>query len=443
MSWEDLVASALIGTDRRPVVSAAPPGAPEALDGALATRGPEDRLLASAAAWTVARRAGARVGERIDVTPADEDPRPMCSRAAGARLRALIEDEERYLVTQWLELAAARGVRPPPELLPDLLDHASPQHHGLVGELAGPLGLWLAEREPRWAFVRGAADDVDAVWASGGRHERRALLERLRRTDPAVARELLASTFAEETWEARAAFIDVFEVGLSDADEPFLEAALDDSRAAVRDAAASQLAALPRSRLAARMAERAKPLLVVEGGTLVVTLPGSPDAASRRDGIGTGRRSERLEALLAATPLDTWPLDWVALPVGDNLAPAVHEGWAEAARRQRNVDWARALWRVGDELLAVLPRAEAEAHAAGAADPFAAALRLPWSWGPELSRKVLEAIPGPHPNVRVAAYHLDPAIAPEAEPLRDLGRRDVNELCDVLAIRAAMLRELS
>ena len=191
------------------------------------------------------------------------------------------------------------------------------------------------------------------------------------------------------------------------------------------------------------MAERTKPLLDVEDGTLVVTLPGPPDAAARRDGIGTGRRSERLEALLAATPLDTWPLDWVALPVGDNLAPAVHAGWAEAARRQRNVDWARALWRVDDELLAVLPRAEAEAHAAGAADPFAAALRLPGSWGPELSRKVLEAIPGPYPSVRVAAYHLDPALAPEAEPLRDLGRRDVNELCDVLAIRAAMLRELS
>ena len=46
-------------------------------------------------------------------------------------------------------------------------------------------------------------------------------------------------------------------------------------------------------------------------------------------------------------------------------------------------------------------------------------------------------------SVRVAGYRLDPALAPEAEPLRDLGGRDVDELCDVLAIRAAMLRELS
>ena len=86
-----------------------------------------------------------------------------------------------------------------------ILDRLRERDH-LVGELAGPLGFWLAEREPRWAFVRGAAEDVEAVWANGGRQERRALLERLRRTDPAAGRALLASTFAEETWEDREAF---------------------------------------------------------------------------------------------------------------------------------------------------------------------------------------------------------------------------------------------
>ena len=60
------------------------------------------------------------------------------------------------------------------------------------------------------------------------------------------------------------------------------------------------------------MAERAAPLLHVEGGRLrgrrlVAVLPGDPDAAARRDGVPAGgRRSERLHALLAATPLATW-----------------------------------------------------------------------------------------------------------------------------------------
>jgi hypothetical protein len=103
------------------------------------------------------------------------------------------------------------------------------------------------------------------------------------------------------------------------------------------------------------------------------------------------------------------------------------------------VEWARALWAVDEELLAVLPRAEAEALAVTAD----AALHLPGTWGAELSRRVLAAIPTRDANVTRLAYQLDPALAPEAEALRDLGRRDVNELCDVLAIRAAMLRELS
>ena len=100
---------------------------------------------------------------------------------------------------------------------------------------------WLAERNPRWAFVRGAGEDVDAVWADGGTDERRALLERVRRTDPARAREVLEATFADETWEDRVAFLDTLAVGLSDADEPLLERALDDRRKPVRDAAAHLL----------------------------------------------------------------------------------------------------------------------------------------------------------------------------------------------------------
>ena len=75
----------------------------------------------------------------------------------------------------------------------------------------------------------------------------------------------------------------------------------------MRDAAAHLLTGLPRSRFAARMAERAAPLIRVEDGRLVVALPGDPDAAAKRDGVpATGRRSERLHALLAATPLATW-----------------------------------------------------------------------------------------------------------------------------------------
>ena len=305
--WDELVAAALIGTDRRPLAAGVPDGSPPGLEAALEDRGVEDRLLGAAAAWTVARRAGAVAVEPVPaVEPAGEDPRPI---APGGALRERLEGLYPSLLGEWLELAAARGLRPPPELVPALLDHAAvyTELHTPVAEAAGPLALWLAERNPRWAFVRGAGEDVDAVWADGGTDERRALLERVRRTDPARAREVLEATFADETWEDRVAFLDTLAVGLSGADEPLLERALDDRRKPVRDAAAHLLTGLPRSRFAARMAERAAPLIRVEDGRLVVALPGDPDTAAKRDGVpATGRRSERLHALLAAAPLATW-----------------------------------------------------------------------------------------------------------------------------------------
>jgi len=469
VSWDELVAAALIGTDRRPVPALLPEGSPPGLEATLAARGAEDRLLGAAAAWTVARRAGAMPGAGIAVgddrgvagaapgVPAAEDARPI---APGARLRALLEGDRPELLPEWLALAAERGLRPPPELVPDLLDHAADvtSLHAAVGAAAGPLGRWLAERAPRWAFVRGAGDDAAAVWAAGERAGRRALLERLRRSDPAAGRELLASTFADEAWEDRAAFVATLAHGLSDEDEPLLEAVLDDRRKPVRDAAAGLLTRLPRSRFADRMAERARPLLRVEGGRLVAELPGEPDAAAKRDGVPAGgRRSERLSELLAATPLSTWtslgarPADIVALPVEDDLGEAVHRGWAQAAIALDDADWARALWtiRPAGDLLRALPRDEAQRLAAAAPDPLDAALALPGPWRREFSKAMIAAIEKERAQLRrhdveFAGYRLDPALAPEAEArLRELGGRDIRILCDVLDARAAMLRELS
>lgn len=450
MSWDELVAAALIGTDRRPVEVSVPPGSPEEIEGVLEQRPPEDQLLASAAAWTVARRAGARAGERADVEPAAIDERPLCSDAAGARLRALIAElEYPFLVPEWLGRAAALGLRPPPEVIPDLLEFGVGRRalQGVIADAAGPLGRWLAEREPRWAYVGGAVEDAEAVWRDGSRAERRALFERLRASDPAQARELLSMTLKEEPWEDREAFVAALADGLSDADEPLLETVLDDSRRPVRAAAAELLARLPRSAYAQRVAERVAPLLTVQDGRIVVELPGPPDEAAKRDGFESGgRRAERLAEMLAIAPLGDPAL--ATLPVADDLGPILHAGWAQAAIRQRDAEWARALWTEHLEALKALPRDEAEQLAATAPDPVVAAQQLDGQWGPELSKTVVEAIRRRREagewrlNVRWVGRRLHSSVEPTVETLRDLGGSDLWELCDTLVTRAAMLREL-
>jgi hypothetical protein len=227
------------------------------------------------------------------------------------------------------------------------------------------------------------------------------------------------------------------------------------------------------------MAARTAPLLRVEDGAVVVTLPDTPDAAAVRDGVPAGgRRSERLRWMLAATPLATWAThldasapgkaagapgaaarpvaattaELVHLPVRDDLAEIVHDGWAAAAIAQRDAAWARALWEVrpGPALLLALPHEEAQHIAAAAPDPDVAARELPRPWGPELSKAAISAIERRRmagergQDVAFAGHRLDPALAQEAdERLRDLGGRDLWVLCDILSARAAMLRELS
>ena len=86
---------------------------------ALGRGASEDRLLGAAAAWTVARRAGARRGRRRAAV--DAGGARSAAVVLGARPARGCDAAARgapSLVGEWLALAAARGLRPPPELVP-------------------------------------------------------------------------------------------------------------------------------------------------------------------------------------------------------------------------------------------------------------------------------------------------------------------------------------
>ncbi|MEV8109384.1 DUF5691 domain-containing protein, partial [Streptomyces sp. NPDC088135] len=152
--WEELVTTALLGTDRRPAGAAGGPAG----------------LLDAAALHTVRRRAGllpASPAARPDPAPAD--PRPPLPPAARHRLARLLADRSASggsggrrgtapdlteLIPQWLATANQQGFRAPAELLPALLDAARARTdlrpHALA--FAGPRGLWLAGLNPEWKF---------------------------------------------------------------------------------------------------------------------------------------------------------------------------------------------------------------------------------------------------------------------------------------------------
>ncbi|WP_328895881.1 DUF5691 domain-containing protein [Streptomyces sp. NBC_00236] len=450
--WEELVTSALLGTDRRPPGAASGTG-PDAAAAAL---------LDAAALHTVRRRAGllpAPAAPRPDPAPAD--PRPALPEAARSRLAQLLADRAApggsggrrgtapdltELIPQWLATANLHGYRAPDAALPPLLDAARARTDLRPQALtfAGPRGLWLAGLNPDWKFaLRGASGsallpevtDLDAVrrlWEEGLFAERVALLSAVRAHEADAALALLATTWSTERAEDRLMFIDSLRTGLSGADEEFLEQALADRSRNVRATAAELLSALPGSALAHRMAARAlscvSPGLTGTGPSVAVEAPHECDAAMQRDGVvalppsGRGERSWWLGQLVESSPLSIWPARFggrgareiVALPVADGWGEELHAAWCRAAVRQRDAEWARALLGAPStppsngpgtaslaersKLLAVLPAGERADWVAGfiAAHGLSEAFQLlgvcPTPWAEPLGRSVVDAL---------------------------------------------------
>ena len=323
-TWQDLVTASLIGTERSAVPLVAVPGVPTPADA------PADQaaiLLDRAALLTVARRGG-RLTEQAEPPPvAEQDLEPAVSRAAGRRLARLLGGEHPDLLTEWLSAAVTRGRRAPAHLLPALLDRArrvtpaDPGLRRLAAKAGGSRARWLAGLNPDWKFVMAHTPAGDDAWRLGDAGQRRGYLAALRARDPGAARELIAGNWDAATPDERLMFVNVMAGGPSLADEPLLEAALDDRSAWVRKMAADVLAALPGSALGQRMAERALGCLRLARGIsitvtrLVASPPAECDAAMRRDGItpgpsaGGSQLADRARLLLdvvARTPLRTW-----------------------------------------------------------------------------------------------------------------------------------------
>ncbi|MFH8368550.1 DUF5691 domain-containing protein [Streptomyces sp. NPDC018031] len=463
--WDDLVAAALLGTDRR----RPPVPARRGQDAAGA-------LLDAAAVSTVARRAGLRPAPAGPFPePAPADPRPGLPTAARRRLALLLADrgapgqsspraapDLTELLPQWLAIADGHGYRAPDALLPALLDAARARTDLRPEALAfaGPRARWLARLNPEWKFaLRGgpgraagsvlpdpaSPEEVRRLWQEGLFAERVSVLAVVRHQDPAAGLALLAGTWATERAEDRLMFLDSLRDDLSPADEPFLEQALSDRSRNVRSTAAELLSALPGSALARRMAERMRARVRLElprggdGPRIAVDAPAECDSGMERDGVvanppaGRGERSWWLGQMVEATPLECWT-EWfggrdaaavVALPVADGWQPDLHAAWCRAAVRQRNTEWSRALLGAPTVPLTTPP---ASGEAALAAASPAASWRDP--------AKLLAALP---PEERaawvaefIAAHGLSDAFrllgvcaVPWAEPL---GRSVVDAL---------------
>ncbi|PTT61788.1 DUF5691 domain-containing protein [Arthrobacter sp. HMWF013] len=420
MTWlAELRTAALVGTARHPAPT------PSVELGALPPDGlsSEESLLEQAALADAATRAARRstILDPADLPePAPPDNTPQATGDAARLLELLLTQPpvglelRNQLVTDWLRLAEAAGQRVPHRLLPKLLELAD--NRFAVAESLHPAigvrGRWLEDLK---AGVPATDRAASADWTELKSADATTELGRLRREDPAAAREQLASHWDTLAARERAAHLATFSTNLSDGDEELLERALDDKAKSVRDVAAGLLDRLPASARSGRMADRLRPLVHLKGvlrKQFEIGLPPEPDAAALRDGIPPDRRTgepdrlARLDAVVRGAPLEVWTAASGRSPAA-TLAllkeePRILETILATAALQADLDWVRALLDVRTDLrlLNCLPRNEREdiliRHIkAGTDHPFSLVepLRaLPRPWGLHLAGTVLDQL---------------------------------------------------
>ena len=387
--WDDLLKSALLGTERqRPPLPAAGGGAAGGAAGGAMTETlsrlpaaePDAALLGAAAVVSTCRRAGyvPPRDESAGAPPADADDLPQTSPRSAQHLRVILS-EKRDLLPEWAAAAAEAGRRAPDVVLPQLLEVArtSRELRHVLQPVLGRRGRWLAAQRSEWSFAAAGGDpesgadahDADALWQTGERAARLSLLTGLRRTNPTRARLLLETTWAQESADDRGRFLAAFAAGLSPADEPFLENALGDRGKEVRRTAVDLLARLPTSQLVRRMIDRATPLLAWKPGkkpAIEVTLPSAYPKDAERDGVEqkptharVGQKQWWLWQIVASVPPATWSKRWGAKPAEIVAAVRKNEfenvlvaAWAQAAARLGDAAWAEAI--VSTEVATVL-----------------------------------------------------------------------------------------
>lgn len=375
VQWDELLKTALLGTERASAVATSHPD-PQlaALLQQQKDQTQEAALLTAAALISSYESSGMIAGTAGDLSLSScaQDDRPRCGTGAASYLRRIFGGQFLFLLPEFLLEVHAAKKRMPEELLPELLEAARKDSsiRAAVAAVIGQRGEWLAKLNQDWNFI--GAQITREQWETGTRADRLALLHQLRQSAPREAVVLLQSTWAADAPEDRAAFIAELQHALTMEDEPFLEAALDDRRKEVRKQAAELLMRLPQSALVERMWQRVSPLLRMKESAgsklkkllgkpvLEVTLPQQCDAAMQSDGVdlkppqGTGEKAWWLQQMVRAVPPQRWERhlqltaeQCVAAFNESEFYTALLPASADAAWRHKDPRWAKAVLEAG------------------------------------------------------------------------------------------------
>jgi Family of unknown function (DUF5691) len=369
-AWETLVASALVGTDRQsPAIDFTDPALTD-YQATLQSQSATQQILSAAGLITAYQAVGQSSAAASLPLPeaASSEQLTCCSPQTTQHLNTILQ-ENRYaeILPELLQLLAQAQQTVPPDFLPLLLDAGKKgkKLRPLILPILGNLGQWLASQNRQWEYGLGAkiADvdlaNIQEIWATGSRSERSAALSQWRKLQPVESRQALEASWKTEKADDRAAWLEILQIGLSLADEEFLEIALADRSEPVRRQAVYLLNQMP-CQYRQRLAELATELLMIKdtnGYQIKINLPqadspewiaaGILDKPSSKAGDKPPNINlEQLSPVLVGADLDVWPQDIDRLVTSiQSLAAGniILSGLARAACYQQRMDWIEVL----------------------------------------------------------------------------------------------------
>jgi hypothetical protein len=358
------IATAIIGTGQQSNQTVSTGTPVDALAEQLEQSSTERKLLLMAGAAAVYHLAGytAHTGLTLP-TPAEPESLPVCSPEIARYIGNMLEEKQQELLPEFLAQLTQSGLRLPFNLLFQALTYGT-KHKNIREALIptlGQRGPWLSQFNSAWSWVKeqsnASSEDLETQWQEGTLAQRVQVLRHLRTIDTGKARSWLQEVWKQEIADARRKLLATFEVGLSPADETFLEQALDDLRESVRITAASLLTRLPSSALVQRMTARADKMLSCQENSslkesvLSIAFPKELDEAWKRDMPGlksqdASRRTLWLKQTLATVPLKHWTehfstslMDLTSSAEKSEWCSEIIESWLEAALRDFDHQW--------------------------------------------------------------------------------------------------------
>ncbi|MDJ1482419.1 DUF5691 domain-containing protein [Cytophagaceae bacterium YF14B1] len=232
--WNDLVNTALLGTDKQTFDENL---LPETIKNSLSQVDKKDKeaLFYKAAALASFFKKAGNMPEKLEVTaglPAETEVLSYAPTPVISLLRKIFSyDSGNYaLVEKWLDEAIRKSWIITPDLLLVILNlgldkkykHLQPK----IRQIAGKRGLWMTQFNSEWNYLK--ETDYLLLWEEGKAAERKIALEEIRKNNPAQARELLEKSWEQETAKTKLELIAVLKNQLSSDDEPFLQQVFDE-----------------------------------------------------------------------------------------------------------------------------------------------------------------------------------------------------------------------